>query len=184
MRGRMDQYLTADIFSGTPGAIAPADGNYAAGVAPGYRSASPSLDEDAAVDPYDLNTFGGERRGGANASTVGAQHAAPLPGTPVNAASRLDRGPNNERLEDLKPELVNALRELVRQYRQEGIVARRHEIRRIRQARLFWQGLQYAWWNPTYMNWHLPFEQRFRDDRELEERPRYQFATNSYQGLG
>jgi hypothetical protein len=95
-----------------------------------------------------------------------------------------DLGPNNERLEDAKPELVHALRELVRQYRQEGVVARRHEIRRIRQARLFWQGLQYAWWNPNDMNWHLPFEQRFSDDRALEEMPRYQFVTNFYQGFG
>ena len=95
-----------------------------------------------------------------------------------------DLGPNNELLEDLKPKLVNALRELVRQYREEGIVARRHEIRRIRQARLFWQGLQYAWWNPNDMNWHLPFEQRFNDDRQLEDMPRYQFVTNFYQGFG
>src|SRR5262249_34489274 len=80
--------------------------------------------------------------------------------------------------------LVHALRELVRQYRQEGAVARRHEIRRIRQARLFWQGLQYAWWNPNDMNWHLPFEQRFNDDRQLEDMPRYQFVTNFYQGFG
>jgi hypothetical protein len=70
--------------------------------------------------------------------------------------STIDLGPNNERLEDVKPKLVRALRELVRQYREEGVVARRNEIRRIRQARLFWQGLQYAWWNPNDMNWHLP----------------------------
>jgi len=93
-------------------------------------------------------------------------------------------GPNFERLEEERPELVNALRELVRQYRQEGVTARRHEIRRIRQARLFWQGLQYAWWNPNDMNWHLPFEQKFNDDRALEEMPRYQFVTNFYQGFG
>ena len=93
-------------------------------------------------------------------------------------------GPNFEGLEEERPELVNALRELVRQYRQEGITARRHEIRRIRQARLFWQGLQYAWWNPNDMNWHLPFEQKFNDDRALEEMPRYQFVTNFYQGFG
>ncbi len=74
-------------------------------------------------------------------------------------------GPNNERLEQAAPRLVNALRELVVQYRQEGIVARRHEIRRIRQARLFWQGLQYAWWNPQDMNWHLPYESKIYDDR-------------------
>lgn len=44
----------------------------------------------------------------------------------------VDLGSNNERLEELQPKLVNALRELVRQYREEGVVARRHEIRRIR----------------------------------------------------
>lgn len=99
-------------------------------------------------------------------------------------ATAPELGPNNERLEDVKPELVNALRELARQYRQEGMVARRHEIRRIRQARLFWQGMQYAWWNPSDMNWHMPYEQRFKDDRELEEMPRYQFVTNFYQGFG
>src|SRR6267378_2638624 len=93
-------------------------------------------------------------------------------------------GANFELLEEERPELVNALRELVRQYRMEGVTARRHEIRRIRQARLFWQGLQYAWWNPNDMNWHLPFEQRFSDDRALEEMPRYQFVTNFYQGFG
>jgi hypothetical protein len=93
-------------------------------------------------------------------------------------------GANFELLEEERPELVNALRELVRQYRQEGVTARRHEIRRIRQARLFWQGLQYAWWNPNDMNWHLPFEQKFSDDRTLEEMPRYQFVTNFYQGFG
>ncbi len=93
-------------------------------------------------------------------------------------------GPNSEKLEEERPELVNALRELVRQYREEGVVARRNEIRRVRQARMFWQGQQYAWWNPNDMNWHLPFEQKVSDDRALEEMPRYQFVTNFYQGFG
>src|SRR5712664_2999879 len=149
----MDLYHTAETWSATPGAIAPADGNLSSSAAPASLPAGV-------------------------AAVVGAQHAAPLLGTAE------DLGPNNERLEDVKPELVHALRELVRQYRQEGIVARRHEIQRIRQARLFWQGLQYAWWNPNDMNWHLPFEQRFSDDRALEEMPRYQFVTNFYQGFG
>ena len=141
----------------SPGILAPADGNAAArGVA-----SAPELAFRTYAQDYD------NCRQDAGATSV-----------------PMDLGPNNERLEDAKPELVNALRELVRQYRQEGIVARRHEIRRIRQARLFWQGLQYAWWNPNDMNWHLPFEQRFSDDRELEEMPRYQFVTNFYQGFG
>src|SRR6266852_3624416 len=141
LRGRMDLYRTAESWTGSPGTIAPADGNYgASGVAPASLSAALS------------SGYLGERR----------QQDAGAADAPI------DLGPNNERLEDLKPELVHALRELVRQYRQEGVVARRHEIRRIRQARLFWQGLQYAWWNPNDMNWHLPFEQRFSDDRALE----------------
>ncbi len=102
-------------------------------------------------------------------------------------AQQGDLGPNNERLEELKPKLVAALRDLVQQFRSEGIVARRHEIRRIRQARLFWQGLQYAWWNPADMTWQLPFDAKglaAGDERALEEMPRYQFVTNFYQGFG
>src|SRR6266849_2670005 len=158
----MDLYRTAESWTGIPGTIAPADGN-ATGVAPASpesrRASLPAVHADA-------------NQNESRQQEAGATDA------------RADLGPNNERLEDVKPELVHALHELVRQYRQEGIVARRHEIRRIRQARLFWQGLQYAWWNPNDMNWHLPFEQRFSDDRELEEMPRYQFVTNFYQGFG
>jgi hypothetical protein len=152
----MDPYPTAENWSTAPDAIAPADGNAGTGVARASMPASLVL------------APGNEDR----------QQDADATNAPI------DLGPNNERLEDVKPDLVHALRELVRQYRQEGIVARRHEIRRIRQARLFWQGLQYARWNPNDMNWHLPFEQRFSDDRALEEMPRYQFVTNFYQGFG
>jgi len=152
----MDLYPTTETWTGVPGAIAPADGNAASAVAPASRPASARYGDGR-----------DERRQDASATT-----------------EPLDLGANNERLEELKPKLVHALRELVRQYREEGVVTRRHEIRRIRQARLFWQGLQYAWWNPHDMNWHLPFEQRFSDDRALEEMPRYQFVTNFYQGFG
>ena len=152
----MDPYRTVESWTGIPGTIAPADGNLDGSVALRPIATGPSQ-ADA-----------GDRRH----QDAGATNPA------------VDLGPNNERLDDVKPELVNALRELVRQYRQEGIVARRHEIRRIRQARLFWQGLQYAWWNPNDMNWHLPYENRSSDDRELEEMPRYQFVTNFYQGFG
>ncbi|MCU1239908.1 MAG: hypothetical protein JWO71_634 [Candidatus Acidoferrum typicum] len=158
----MDLYPTTETLTGTPGAIAPADGNAARGVAPASLPASGARGHDA--DPHLLDDSPRQQDAGATQSP--------------------ELGPNNERLEELKPKLVHALRELVRQYREEGIVARRHEIRRIRQARLFWQGLQYAWWNPNDMNWHLPFEQRYIDDRALEEMPRYQFVTNFYQGFG
>jgi hypothetical protein len=129
-------------------------------------------------------TYGGLPPG-AIAPKEGSSGAAAVSGaTDLSAA---DLGPNNENLEKLKPRCVAALRDLAFQFRQEGIVARRHEIRRIRQARLFWQGLQYAWWSPTDMQWHLPFDGAGLTadlDRALEEMPRYQFVTNFYQGFG
>src|SRR5258708_8576416 len=95
----MDQYHTAESGTGAPGAIAPADGNSAAGVAPGLSPAS--------------------REGGEDAPT---SRGATTPPTALGA--------NNERLEDLTPELAPALRELVRQYRQEGVVPPRPQIPR------------------------------------------------------
>ncbi|HET9401953.1 MAG TPA: hypothetical protein VFO34_13480, partial [Candidatus Acidoferrales bacterium] len=93
-------------------------------------------------------------------------------------------GPNYERLADVKPTVVAALRDLMLEFRSEGLVARRHEIRRIKQARLFWQGLQYAWWNPNDMSWHMPFEAQAEDAEALASMPRYQFVTNLYQAFG
>jgi hypothetical protein len=43
----MDQYPTAEIFAGAPGAIAPADGNYAPN---GAQGASPTLLSNARGD--------------------------------------------------------------------------------------------------------------------------------------
>src|SRR5712691_11338245 len=114
--------------------------------------ASASADDGraAALDPSQT-TLGA---GGSQTSAAASGSHVPRDGsrTQVDASGNLreallaaNLGPNFERLEDARPDLVNALRELEVQYRQEGIVARRHEIRRIRQARLFWQGLQYAW---------------------------------------
>src|SRR5256885_302162 len=160
--------MTKPIEMMVPGAIAPADGNLS-------RSfATPNMPaRDREIPSGTAGSFGRFARndgfGGAAANDEQQQAAL---------------GPHNELLDDAKPHIVNALRELVRQYREEGIVARRHEIRRIRQARLFWQGLHYAWWNPNDMNWHLPYENRASDDRALEEMPRYQFVTNFYQGFG
>jgi hypothetical protein len=136
---------------------------------------------DGSIAPLD----GGLTAQGAKAarSPVGVDGKQPA-ASAQEALAKIALGPNNERLEELRPDLVNALRELVVEYREEGIVARRHEIRRIRQARLFWQGLQYAWWNPQDMTWHLPYESKIYDDSASAEMPRYQFVTNLYQAFG
>src|SRR2546428_10909496 len=104
----MDPYPTAETWTAAPGAVAPADGNYAAGAAP-------------TSSPAGFAYAGEEKSHGAGASVVGAQHAAPLLGKTAD-----DLGPNpshpfgvnNERLEELKPKLVLALRDLVRQDRE------------------------------------------------------------------
>jgi hypothetical protein len=126
-------------------------------------------------------------RDGSNPGVVPPSDNAPTPGAnaPAIALPSADElGPNNERLEELAPRIVNALRSLVVQYREEGLTARRYEIRRIRQARLFWQGMQYAWWNPGDQQWHLPTEVGAHNGQSSEDMPRYQFVTNLYQAFG
>jgi hypothetical protein len=142
--------------------------------------------ERGVMAPADGNTAQPNATPTANFSRQ--ESPSPRPHTPdgedAGAVTPGSLGANFERLEDERPDLVNALRELVRQYRMEGVAARRHEIRRIRQARLFWQGMQYNWWSNSDMNWHLPYEHRAGDDSSLEDMPRYQFVTNFYQGFG
>jgi hypothetical protein len=176
----MDLYYATENWTGIPGQIAPADGNYTPQVLTPIASCADAGYASHLVAPASLPAD----LHGTSANQNRQQDALRDSGQAGGTNSPIDLGPNNERLEDVKPKLVHALRELVRQYREEGVVARRNEIRRIRQARLFWQGLQYAWWNPNDMNWHLPYENRSSDDRELEEMPRYQFVTNFYQGFG
>ena len=159
--------LNGEAVEPNDGRIAPLDGSAASGGL--ATSASATLGA-------------GGSRAAAGRGPLGVDGAPAA--TAQDALAKQALGPNNERLEDLRPDLVNALRELVLEYRQEGIVARRHEIRRIRQARLFWQGLQYAWWNPQDMTWHLPYESKIYDDSAAVEMPRYQFVTNLYQAFG
>jgi hypothetical protein len=40
------------------------------------------------------------------------------------------------------------------------------------------------WWNERDQNWHLPFEQKLSDNSTLEDLPRYEFVTNTYQAFG
>jgi len=161
--------------------------NGASGAAAGAGGPQQPAPNDGRIAPLDGSRTTLTASG--NAAPAGARfamnahrerHAVPLQGLDTVHPFGL----NNERLEELRPDLVNALRELEVEYRQEGIVARRHEIRRIRQARLFWQGLQYAWWNPQDMTWHLPYESKTYDDAAMAEMPRYQFVTNIYQAFG
>ena len=117
-------------------------------------------------------------------------------------AQQLDYGPNNEFLEEGrkdpqtgapllpgKPEVVAALRSLVLEYRMEGIVGRRHEIRRIKKNRLFWQMQQYSTgWDADQQDWQMPTGAttglRTEEDDESEAGGRYQYVTPLYIGFG
>ncbi len=184
-------------FSPVPGAIVEKEGPASAGAARAFVPPASSaanfanranVPSDAIDDEFAQGA--GQEPGGTNDPAIAAaaaqtQNEDASPTAQIVAAIGAGLfGPNNERLDDLKPRVVAALRDLMLQFRSEGLVARRAEVRRIKQARLFWQGLRYAWWNPGDLSWHLPYESLGGDDKSLEEMPRYQFVTNLYQAFG
>lgn len=91
-------------------------------------------------------------------------------------------GPNNETLPD---NLQNALKGLVDELARENIYARRQEIRKVRQARLFWKGKQYIWWSERDQAFHTPFDTSWTQSSDAgDDMPRYQYVTNIYQPFG
>ncbi|HUJ41278.1 MAG TPA: hypothetical protein VLW54_12090 [Candidatus Acidoferrales bacterium] len=91
-------------------------------------------------------------------------------------------GPNNETLPD---PLQNALKSLVDELARENIYARRQEIRKVRQARLFWKGKQYIWWSERDQAFHTPFDTSWTQSDDVgDDMPRYQYVTNIYQPFG
>ena len=92
-------------------------------------------------------------------------------------------GPNNEQLPE---EMQSALKMLIDQFRIEGLVARRHEILRVRRARYYWMGQQYLWFDWNEFDWRLPYQGGFTsdEDKEEQEQPRYDYVLNVYQPFG
>jgi hypothetical protein len=147
---------------------------------------SPDTDLEALLESAAQNAagtqYGSGKQGSGNSGP--ADRDADNPDSYGDESSAQPVGANNELLADQKPRVVAALRDLMLQFRSEGLVARRSEVRRIKQARLFWQGLQYSWWNPNDMSWHLPYDPSSDAEKSAEEMPRYQFVTNLYQAFG
>ncbi|HKM90785.1 MAG TPA: hypothetical protein VJX29_09225, partial [Candidatus Acidoferrales bacterium] len=74
---------------------------------------------------------------------------------------------------------------LVDELARENIYARRQEIRKVRQARLFWKGKQYIWWSERDQAFHTPFDTSWtQSDDTGDDMPRYQYVTNIYQPFG
>ncbi len=106
----------------------------------------------------------------------------PDPGPQSAAPTAARYGPNNESLPD---NLQFALKGLVDELARENIYARRQEIRKVRQARLFWKGKQYIWWSERDQAFHTPFDTSWTESSEPgDDMPRYQYVTNIYQPFG
>ena len=91
-------------------------------------------------------------------------------------------GPNNE---TLPAPLQLALKSLIDDLARENMAARRQEIRKVRQARLFWKGKQHIWWSERDQNFHTPFEAPSAGGADSPDAgPRYQYVTNIYQPFG
>lgn len=105
-------------------------------------------------------------------------------GTPKGAAaipeqSPQDYGPNNEKL---PKKLQLALSLLLTMFVNEGMKARRDEVKKCRLAREFWKGLQIRYFSDDGQ-WHLPWDTGTNEDSSGDE-PRYAFVTNYYQAFG
>src|SRR5713101_4779790 len=91
-------------------------------------------------------------------------------------------GTNNQNLPE---RLQAALRALVEDLGRENLYARRREVRKVRQARMFWKGQQYVSWNEQDQSFHTPFQAPGQSsDSGLDDQPRYQYVTNIYQPFG
>src|SRR5258708_36919345 len=103
----MDRYHTAESWTGVPGAIAPADGN---AVAQALRPEGVS----SAISPALAGRKSGTSEGVSYRGNGAAQQNDGAADPPVYL------GPKNERLDEGKPEMANALRGLERRYPHEG----------------------------------------------------------------
>jgi len=111
-------------------------------------------------------------------------------GDPKYAELKKQLKPNMTNLEDIFPEAVRAMRELMMSYRIEGIVSRRWEAMRMRLGHLYWMGLQNGYYDPADWQIHFPFGTNVGmglgvdDDAEDYDSPEFDYVTNYYQAYG
>lgn len=124
---------------------------------------------------------------------VGTEPAPLEPSSGLAAAKQLygeDIGDNLEKLQERDPKLVAEFRALCESNRVQGMVSRRHEIRKVRQARLFWQGIQYGYFDKDSGLWQLPFGNslglgvQIDNADDLTQQPRFAYVTNYYLAYG
>ncbi len=133
--------------------------------------------------------LGGKRKG-PEPGTITPQEGTPREESLCPCGCGRDLGPNNENLEDVHPQVASALRELMLGYRIEGIISRRWEARKAKDAHLAWMGIQNGFYNAADWQIHLPYGTSvglglgIEDTEEDYESPSYDYVTNYYQAYG
>ncbi|NDQ58034.1 MAG: hypothetical protein GZ088_13260 [Acidipila sp.] len=111
--------------------------------------------------------------------------AAAQDGNSASASNGFAATPYGANNEQLPGRLQSALRSLVEELARENSYARRQEVKKVRQARMFWKGQQYLWWNEQDQNFHTPFQAGAQSaNSSADDQPRYQYVTNIYQPFG
>jgi len=94
-------------------------------------------------------------------------------------------GPDYGRfMEGLPDEIKSSLRSIIAEMKDETLSARREEVKKAKQAREYWKGVQNIWWAESDQEWRFPFETLFNRDFISDQMPRYSFVTNIYQAFG
>lgn len=103
---------------------------------------------------------------------------------PEEPPEGLPEGEMGRFMEGLDDRLKSALRVLVANFKDDTLSARREEVKKSKQAREYWKGVQNIWWNESDQEWRFPFDQIASGDLLSDQQPRYSFITNIYQAFG
>src|SRR5580692_11005026 len=85
--------------------------------------------------------------------------------------------------DDLPEELQQELLKLLYKCTLEDIYPRLIEVRDVKQAQMYWRGLQYIWWSDKDQKYKFANESD-SGLNDMDDMPRFQFVTNIYQAFG
>jgi hypothetical protein len=86
-------------------------------------------------------------------------------------------------MEGIPEDAKHSLRSIINNFKDETLSARREEVKKAKQAREYWKGVQNIWWSEADQDWRFPFD-LIDDESTADEHPRYNFTTNIYQAFG
>jgi len=87
-------------------------------------------------------------------------------------------------MENISDDVKASLRTIVANFKDDTLSARREEVKKAKQAREYWKGIQNIWWSESDQEWRFPFETLENQNSMNDQMPRYSFTTNIYQAFG